>query len=89
MNTWLKDLVGDRDSKDAVPMLFGEGFGKLVRERLDIDKPCPAFYKGHTKETMVATATAVAIIRKGVATQQKQNCPEIINNSKKNYEHDL
>ena len=57
MNTRLKDLVRDPDFKDAAPMLFGEGFGTLAKERLEaatalsktlgMDKPRQDFYKGH------------------------------------------
>ena len=35
MNSRLKGLVRDSDFKDAAPMLFGEHFGNLAKERLD------------------------------------------------------
>ena len=59
MNPHLKDLVRDGDFKDVAPMLFGENFGTLARERLEaaaaltktlgIEKPSPDFHKGHSQ----------------------------------------
>ena len=59
MKPRLKDLVRDWDFKDAAPMLFGENFGTLARERLEaaaaltktlgIEKPHLDFHKGHSQ----------------------------------------
>ena len=35
LNPQLKQLLGDNDYKDAPPMLFGENFGSLARERIE------------------------------------------------------
>ena len=58
MNPQLKGLMRDNDFKDAVPLLFGDNFGALAKERLEAaaalkktlgtDKqPKRNFYKGH------------------------------------------
>jgi len=31
INSWLRDLVRDEDFKDVTSVLFGEGFGALVK----------------------------------------------------------
>ena len=58
MNPQLKGLMRDNDFKDAAPLLFGDNFGALAKERLEAaaalkktlgtDKqPKRNFYKGH------------------------------------------
>jgi len=59
MNPHLKDLLRDKDFKEAAPMLFGENFGSLAKDRLEaaaaltktlsIDKPRSDFHKGHSQ----------------------------------------
>jgi len=55
MNSQIKNLVRNGDFKDAAPMLFGESFGTLAKERLEVltkilgmDTPCLDFYTSQT-----------------------------------------
>ena len=35
MNPCLKELLRDKDFEESAPMLFGENFGSLAKERLE------------------------------------------------------
>jgi len=54
--SYQRDLLRDKNFKEAAPMLFGENFCLLAKDRLEaaltkalsIDKPCSDFHKGHS-----------------------------------------
>ena len=60
LNPQLKQLLGDADYKDAPPMLFGDNFGSLAKERLKAaaaltktlgtDKNRQGFHKSHPQK---------------------------------------
>ena len=60
MSPCLKELLRDKDFKESAPMLFGENFGSLAKERLEaaaaltktlsMDKPRSDFHKGRSQK---------------------------------------